>query len=332
MSLITKKCQDINVSVYFDQFCVLWVSADDVLHLLRLPASTLQSIAPRHKKCWVDFRCPNHCSHDGNKVFVDLYGLGNLCNRVNSQVSDYLMTLFVAEVYEERRRHRSCSPRRKSVSPRRRSPSPRRRSPSRRSPSPRRRRSRSRSRSRRRSSRCCPHHHHHHHHNHHTELLERIARQNDLIATNLNQLTVNNANQHLELSNLLNAIRLQQSTIGAQVAQILEAVEGLGDITGDFNRLLAEIDTRLTALSNNLLNAINQLSEQLRNELTGINAVLNNLSSSVTNINATLNNLLQAINGLNLGNIIAELQQTINNILDLLETILGILQPPLNKK
>jgi phage-related protein len=164
--------------------------------------------------------------------------------------------------------------------------------------------------------------------------LERIARQNDLILTNVNQLTVTNANQHLELSNLLNAIRLQQTTIAAQVGQILETVEGLGDITGDFTRLLAELDTRLAALSTTILNAINQLSDQLRNELTGINSVLNNLSSSVTNINATLNNLLQAINGLNLGTIVAELQQTVNTILELLETILGILQPniPLNKK
>ncbi|QNV47869.1 polyhedron envelope protein [Alphabaculovirus altersperidaniae] len=327
MSLITKKCQDINVSVYFDQFCVMWVSADDVLHLLRLPASTLQNIPQRHKKCWVDFRCPSHCSHDASKVFVDLYGLGNLCNRVNSQIADYLMTLFVAETYNDRRRNsrRSCSPRRRSrsPSPRRRSPSPRRRS-----------RSRSFSRGggrRRSSSRCCPHHHHHHHHNHHTELLERIARQNDLLITNVNQLTVTNANQHLELSNVLNAIRLQQATIAGQVAQILEAVEGLGDITGDFNRLLAEIDTRLAALSTTLLNAINQLSDQIRNELTGINSILNNLSSSVTNINATLNNLLQAINGLNLGGVVAELQQTVNTILELLETILSILQP-LNKK
>ena len=344
MSLISKKCQDINVSVFFDQFCVMWVSADDVLHLLRLPASTLQNIPQRHKKCWVDFRCPNHCSHDAAKVFVDLYGLGNLCNRVNSQIADYLMTLFIAESYEERRRHRSCSPRRRSPSPRRRSPSPRKQQ---RSPSPRRRsrsrsrrrssRRRSRSRSRRRSSsRCCHRHHHHHHqhHHHHTELLERIARQNDAIATNLNQLTVTNANQHLELSNLLNAVRLQQSTVAGQITQILETVEGLGDIGGDFNKLLTEIDNRLSTLSATLVNAINQLSEQLRNELTGINAVLNNLSSSVTNINATLNNLLQAVNNLNLGNVVAELQQTINTILNLLETILGILQPniPLNKK
>ncbi|CDG72798.1 Polyhedral envelope protein pep [Spodoptera exigua multiple nucleopolyhedrovirus] len=335
MWLISKKCQDINVSVFFDQFCVMWVSADDVLHLLRLPASTLQNIPQRHKKCWVDFRCPHHCSHDGGKVFIDLYGLGNLCNRVNSQIADYLMTVFVAESYNERRRdsRRSFSPRRRSPSPRRRSPSPRRRSPS-----PR-RRSRSRSGGgagrRRSSSRCCPRrHHHHHHHHHHTELLERITRQNDLILTSVNQLTVTNANQHLELSNILNALRLQQTTIAGQVAQILETVEGLGDITGDFTRLLAELDTRLAALSTTILNAINQLSDQLRNELTGINSVLNNLSSSVTNINATLNNLLQAINGLNLGTVVGELQQTVNTILDLLQTILGILQPniPLNKK
>ncbi|QAT90328.1 calyx/polyhedral envelope protein [Spodoptera exempta nucleopolyhedrovirus] len=327
MSLITKKCQDINVSAYFDQFCVLWVSADDVLHLLRLPVATLQTIQQRHKKCWVDFRCQqqHHCSHDANKVFIDLYGLGNLCNRVNSQIADYLMTVFVSEVYTERRRNsrRSCSPRRASKSPsRRRSNSPRRRSSG-----CRRRSRRSRSRSPRR---CCPSQHHHHH-NHQNELLDRIARQNDLIASNINQLTMTNSNQHLELSNLLNTIRLQNTTIANQVAQILENTEGLGEITGDFTRLLAEIDTRLATLTTTLLNAINQLSEQLRSDLTGINAILNNLSSSVTNINATLNNLLQAINGLNVGGLLTELQESIASILQLLESILGILQP-LNKK
>lgn len=369
MVLISKKCQDINVSVYFDQFCVLWVSADDVLHLLRLPSSVLQTIQQRHKKCWVDFRCPNHCSHDASKVFIDLYGLGNLCNRVNSPVADYLMTLFIAEVYLERGRagHRSPSPRRRSPSPRRCSPSPRRCSPS-----PRRRRSRSRcrsnsprrrsrshrrSRSRRRSvsprrrsrsrcrsvsprrrsrsrSRCCspPRRCCCRHHKHHTELLERIARQNDLLVTNVNQLGTTNANQHLELSNLLNAVRLQNVTVAGQVSRILEITENLGDLTGDFTKLLAEIDVRFSTLTKTLLGAINQLSEQVRNDLTAVNAVLNNLSSSVTNINATLNNLLQAVNGLNLGKVIDELQETINSILELLQTILGILQPLNTKK
>ncbi|ACI28756.1 agip54 [Agrotis ipsilon multiple nucleopolyhedrovirus] len=377
MSLISKKCQDINVSAFLDQFCVLWVSADDVLHLLRLPSSVLQTIQQRHKKCWVDFRCPTHCSHDATKLFVDLYGLGNLCNRVNSQIADYLMTLFVAEVYAEQgsNNRRSPPPRCRSPSPRRRSPSPRRRSPSprRRSLSPRRRhrsRSRCRSRSRRRSvsprrgsrsrsrhrsvsprrrslsprrrsrshsprccprPRCCPKPKCCWHHKHHTDLLERIARQNDQVVVTLNQLTVTNANQHLELSNLLNAIRLQNVTIGGQIAQILDAVQGLGDVGGDFTQLLSEIDTRLAALSASLLAAINQLAEQVRNDLSGINAVLNNLSSSVTNINATLNNLLQAVNGINLNEVIGELQQTVNTILELLQTILNILQP-INRK
>ncbi|WBB27281.1 PEP [Mythimna sequax nucleopolyhedrovirus] len=316
MSLFTKKCQDLNVSVYFDQLCILWVSADDVLSLLRLPSSSLQTIQQRHKKCWIDFRCQSQCSHDSSKLFIDLYGLGNLCNRVNSQISDYLMTLFVAEVYLEK--YREC---RRSPSPRHKSPSPRRRSRSRcRSPSPRRRS---------RSPRCCPHHHHHHH-NQNQELLERVARQNDTILNNLNQLTVNNANQHLELSNVLNAIRLQNVNIAAQIAQILDIVENqLGGIGGDIERLLTELDARFTALTNALTTAIAQLSDQLRNELTNINSILNNLTSSVTNINATLNNLLQAINGLDIGDLITDLTATINTILTQLETILGILNPNL---
>ncbi|AAZ38215.1 CALYX/PEP [Agrotis segetum nucleopolyhedrovirus A] len=341
MSVLTKKCQDINVSLFFDQCCILWVSADDVLNLLRLPHAVLQTVQPRHKKCWVDFRCSHHCSHDPNKIFIDLYGLGNLCNRVNSPVADYLMTLFVSEAYSENARgnRRSPSPRR---SPSRcRSPSPRRRSRSRCRPVSPRRRSRSRSRSprrrspsprrRSRSPRCCPQPRCCWHHKHHTGLLERVARQNDLLLTNLNQLSTTNANQHLELSNVLNAIRLQSVTTAAQVGQILETVQGLGEFDGDFTKLLAEIDARLAAQSSALQAALNQLAEQVRNDLSGITAILNNLTSSVTNINATLNNLLQAVNGLNLGGIIGELQETINTILDLLQTILNILQP-LNKK
>ncbi|AIE47834.1 calyx [Peridroma alphabaculovirus] len=323
MSLITKKVQESGVSAYLDSSLVLWVSADDVLQLLRLPQSVLQTVPARHRKCWVDFRCPNQCRYDNTKIFVDLFGLGILCNRCSSNTADYLMTLFVAEVYSDyfNCRRRSCSPRRRSVSPRRRRSS-------RRSVSPRRRRS---SRSPRRRRSCSPPHHHHHHDR---ELLERVARQNDLILSSLNTLSINSSNQHLELSNLLNAIRLQNVTIGTQVAQILAAIENLGDVTGDFDRLLAELDTRFNALTAALTAAITQLSDALRNELTNINSILNNLTSSVTNINATLNNLLQAINNLDIGELIGNLTATVNTILQLLETILGILQPniPLGKK
>lgn len=311
MSLISRKYQDLNVTAYLDQLDVFWVNAEDVLQLLRLPTGVLQTIAPRHKKCWTDFRCPNQCHFDANKVFIDLYGLGNLCNRVNSSCSDYLMTLFVAEVYRDcfpRRRSSNCRPRRRSSGGRRRSSGGRRRS----------------SFGRRRSSGCRPPHHHHNE-------LERIARQNEIILNTLNQLSLNNSNQHLELTNILNAIRLQNVSIAAQIAQILDILETqLGQITVDINRLLSELDARFATLTTTLLNAIAQLQESLRNDLSGINAILNNLASSITNINATLNNLLQAINALN----ITELTDLLNTILQLLEDILGILQPdiPLAKK
>jgi chromosome segregation ATPase len=159
-------------------------------------------------------------------------------------------------------------------------------------------------------------------------MLERITRQNDTILNNLNQLTVNNANQHLELSNLLNAIRLQNVNIAAQIAQILDIVENqLG--SGDIERILAELDARFAALTNTITSAITQLSNELRTELTNIKAILNNLTSSVTNINGTLNNLLQAVNALDIADLIAALTTSINTILQQLQAILEILNPPI---
>ncbi|AOL56835.1 calyx [Chrysodeixis includens nucleopolyhedrovirus] len=328
MSLLSRKYQDVDIAAYLDQSYVLWVSTDDVLQILRLPVSVLQTIAPRHKKCWTDFRCPTQCRFDASKVFVDLYGLGNLCNRVNSSCSDYLMTLFVAEIYRDclpRRRSSGCRPRRRSSGGRRRSSGGRRRSSGcRRRSSGGRRRS---SGGRRRSSCWRPPHHHHHH----NELLERISRQNEIILSTLNQLSLNNSNQHLELTNILNAIRLQNVAIAAQLTQLIETIDSqLGELTTDLRRLLNELDTRFAALTAALTNAIAQLQDSIRGDLIGINSILNNLTSSVTNINATLNNLLQAVNGLN----IEGLSTLLNTILALLEEILGILTPeiPLNKR
>lgn len=158
-------------------------------------------------------------------------------------------------------------------------------------------------------------------------MLERIARQNDIIINGVNQLTISNSNQHLELSNILNAIRLQNVNIAAQITQILEILENQPG-SGDIERILAELEARFTALTNAITSALAQLSNELRIELTNIKAILNNLTSSVTNINGTLNNLLQAVNALDIADLITALTTTINTILQQLQAILDILNSP----
>jgi Baculovirus polyhedron envelope protein, PEP, C terminus/Baculovirus polyhedron envelope protein, PEP, N terminus len=317
MSVISKKIHDIGVTVYVDPSWVLWLSAEDVLHLLKLPLSLLQTIPPRHKRCWIDLKCPTVYRFDNSKIFIDLYGLAILCNRVSSNACDYLMTQFIAEVYRDF--SALCNPR---ISSRRRSSRRVSRRRSSRCRSPIRRRSSCR-RSRRRSSRrrsSCRHHHH--------LLLDRIAKQNDTIINNLNQLTLTSSNQHLELQNLLNTIRLQNVTIINQTTQILSILETqLGEINNKLTQLISDLETRLEALAASLIATINQLTDNLRNDLTTINSILNNLTSSVTNINSTLNNLIQAINNLKVDDLLSTLLTQINRVLELLQQVLGILQP-----
>ncbi|ABY65835.1 polyhedral envelope protein [Orgyia leucostigma nucleopolyhedrovirus] len=302
--VLTKKIQDLPVTVFLDQSWVLWLCADDVLQLLRLPASVLQSIPSRHKKCWNDFRCGstgvNSCRLDGNRVFIDVYGLGNLCNRVNSAQSDYLCTLFIAETYKDACAQSSQSgngcfppaplpdfrplPDRDCVPDCNRPPN-------------------------------------------HTELLERILRQNDLIVNGLSQLCINNSNQHSEITNTLNSIKLQNVTITGQLTQIIDLIETqLSAISGDVKTILGEFDARLDTLLNAVNKALTQLQENVRNELTNINSILNNLTSSVTNINATLNNLLQILNNLDLGDL-TNINDTLTELKTVVDEILNILTP-----
>ncbi|AKC91659.1 calyx/pep [Lambdina fiscellaria nucleopolyhedrovirus] len=345
-SVITKKYQDLPITAFLDHSWVLWVCADDVLQLLRLPASVLQTVPGRHKRCWNDFSrtfnnqsaslnstavapttttttassslasaaaTPNFnntvsssnsalsCRFDNNRLFIDNYGLGNLCNRVNSSLSDYLATLFVAEVYREAAadEQNNCNGGGNNVLP------PYFPTPDCRPPFP--------------PPDCKPPPPH--------DILERISRQNDLILNGLGQMCINNTNQHLELSNLLTAIRLQNVTINGQLTQLLETLDSqLSTIVADVRVVLDRLDARFEALLVALESSLAKLQDVVRNELTGINSILNNLTSTVTNINCTLNNVLQAINALNLDALTGNVEEIQNNVRE----ILSILTPTIN--
>lgn len=294
-NIITKKVQDVSVCAFVDSCWVLWTSAEDVLQLLRLPSSVLQTIPLRHKKSWLDSRnggvggaasSVSSCQPDScrpERLFIDLYGLGNLCNRVNSNTSDYLCTVFVGECYRD-----NCGLLPQPLPP---------------LPPP--------------NNDCS------------RELLERIARQNDLIINSLSQLAITNANQHLELSNTLNAVRLQNVNISSQLAQLIDALETqLTALQNDLKTLLSNLDDRFNNLLQTLTRALTQLQDNVRNELTGLNAILNNLTSTVTNINATLNNVLQAIGNINPDGGLALIQEINTNV----DQILSILTPEILQK
>ncbi|ACF05391.1 PP34 capsid [Adoxophyes orana nucleopolyhedrovirus] len=305
MSLSLKKVQDygIPIPVFVDPNTYsAWVGAEEVLNILRLPSSALQSIPLRHRKCWLDFRnfynpnsnCSISCRWDGGKLFIDLYGLGNLCNRVTSNVADYLMTQFIGEIYRDY--YSECGqqqplqplpfpvPPQPPIAPDCRPP-----------------------------PQTLP-----------LELLERLNRQSDLIVNALNQLSINNSNQHLEINNQLNAIRLQNVTIAGQLTSILDILENqLGNVTSELSRLLSELDSRFDSFVQTLNTALNSLQDSVRNELTNINSILSNLTSTITNVNSTLANLLQAINNLNLSDLGTEL----DTILEIVQQILNVLTP-----
>ncbi|ABF47455.1 CALYX/PEP [Clanis bilineata nucleopolyhedrovirus] len=325
MSTYNRKFLDCNILVFVEPSWVVWVSVEEVLQILRLPNSIVQSIAPRHKKCYLDFNnhcnTNNNCRYDNNKLFVDLYALGFLCSKVTSQAADQLMTCFIADLYRElccdderRARRRSSSPRcrRRSSSRRRSSPSRRRRSSSPRPcPLP-------------KPPHCCPHHHHHggHNHNDNRETLDRLVRQNDLIMSAVNQLNVSNSNQHLEITNQLNAIRLQNVNTSNQLTALADALEKqIATIASEIERLLGDVDRRFDQLLAALTAALAQLQDAVRNELTNVNAILNNLTSSVTNINATLNNILQTLSNLDLDGLSALLNTLLSNVQEILDIL-----------
>lgn len=159
------------------------------------------------------------------------------------------------------------------------------------------------------------------------ESLEKICHQNDLLVNSVNQITLNQSNQFLELSNALCAVR-------AQNAQILTTLECVKDtILKRLNALICEIKThlpdqsaQLEEMTATLLEAINAVQLTLKSELNSTNSILTNLASSITNINTTLNNLLTAIEDISVGGgLTDEERATLNSILDLVTDIKNIL-------
>nr|AMO27991.1 PP34 [Lymantria dispar multiple nucleopolyhedrovirus]AMO65619.1 pep [Lymantria dispar multiple nucleopolyhedrovirus] len=293
-NVLTKKIHDVGVLHFLDAAYVLWVSIDEVVQLLRLPANIANGIHTRHKKCWNDFRGGGGGGGgsrvDGTRAFVDLYGLGYLCNRTNSTLADYLCTLFVAEAYRD-----ACCAQPPAPFPDYNASPPDCRPPL--PPQP----------------PCKPND---------SELLDRIVRQNDLILNGLNQLCLNHSNHHFELSNILNSIKLQNVNIINQLSQIFDdgVLSGLDE---KLSRLIADLDGHFADFGSALDAALAQLQDSLRNDLTNINSILANLTSSLTNINSTINNLLQTLQNLGLGEVSAKL----NDVQSTVDRILGVLTP-----
>ncbi|AOT85493.1 calyx/pep [Cyclophragma undans nucleopolyhedrovirus] len=162
------------------------------------------------------------------------------------------------------------------------------------------------------------------------DALEKIGHQNDLLVNGVNQITLNQSNQFLELSNTLCAVR-------AQNAQILTTLECVKDtILNRLNALICEIKTQfpdqsaqLEQMTATLLEAINAVQLTLKSELNNTNSILTNLASSITNINTTLNNVLAAIENISDGGggggLTDEEHETLNSISDLVTDIKNIL-------
>ncbi|AJD09190.1 major polyhedral calyx protein [Condylorrhiza vestigialis mutiple nucleopolyhedrovirus] len=154
------------------------------------------------------------------------------------------------------------------------------------------------------------------------DALDKLAHQNDLLINSVNQISLNQSNQFLELR--------------TQYAQILTALENAKDtILNRLNVLVDEIKAALPDQSaqlqeqiDKLLEAINVVAQTLRNEMNNTNSILTNLASSITNINSTLNNLLTAIEGITggEGGGLSDVdRQKLNDVLDLVTEIRSIL-------
>nr|QNN89401.1 polyhedron calyx protein [Spilarctia obliqua nucleopolyhedrovirus] len=157
------------------------------------------------------------------------------------------------------------------------------------------------------------------------DALEKIGHQNDLLVNGINQISLNQSSQFLELSNALNTLKTQS-------AQILAAIEASKDallvrlnaLIDEIKNALPDLTGQLDNLAKELIDAINGVSQTLRSELNNTNSILTNLASSITNINGTLNNLLNAVENIEGGLSPAD-SQKLNDVLDLVTEIRSIL-------
>ncbi|QDL57019.1 PEP [Dione juno nucleopolyhedrovirus] len=294
-----------NNNVMFDDASVMWIDADYIYQNFKTPLSTFQqilfSIPSKHRKMINDIGGPSSCpfppTNSTIKYMVDVYGAAVLALRCPCVFSDQLLTTFIANNYLSycnRQRPPSCTP------PQPPCPPP---------PQP--------------PFDCTQ--------NQILDALEKLTRQSDLTINSLNQISLNQSNQFLELSNTLNLVR-------AQNAQILASLETTKDaILNRFNTLVDELkaalpdqSAQLQQLADKLLDAINAVAQTLRNEMNNANSILTNLASSITNINGTLNNLLSAVEGIVSGNgggdgLNDADRERLNSVLELVTEIRNIL-------
>lgn len=160
------------------------------------------------------------------------------------------------------------------------------------------------------------------------DALEKLARQSDLVVNSLNQISLNQSNQFLELSNTLNTVRAQNAQILAALETTKDAIlTRLNALVDDIKAALPDQSAQLQELADKLLDAISSVAQTLRGEMNNTNSILTNLASSITNINSTLNNLMAAIEGIggDGGGLGDADRQALNEVLSLVTEIRNIL-------
>nr|UIX56153.1 Calyx [Hyphantria cunea nucleopolyhedrovirus]UIX56299.1 Calyx [Hyphantria cunea nucleopolyhedrovirus] len=284
-------CMVPNNSVMYDDASVMWIDSEYIFQNLKMPQSTFQqilfSIPSKHRKMINDIgtSCPFPPGNNTVKYMVDIYGAAVLALRCPSLFSDQLLTTFIANNYMS-----YCSRQRPCPPP----PPP---------PQP--------------PFDCAQ--------RQIMDALEKIGHQNDLLVNGINQISLNQSTQFLELSNALNTLKTQS-------AQILAAIEAskdalllrLNTLFDEIKNALPDLTGQLDNLAKELIDAINGVSQTLRSELNNTNSILTNLASSITNINGTLNNLLVAVENIEGGLSPAD-SQKLNDVLELVTEIRSIL-------
>lgn len=247
--LITKTVQDVPIPVYID-VSKLWVGADDIFKVLHVQPFII-GIPPQHRQYWYDFK--NYNKLEGNKLFVDLYGLSVICHKSNNPLASYLLTQFVGDVYADYYLNQpvSSSPNGSSNN--------------------------------NNCSTCKPI-------DNNVEIAsEKISKQYELILNTLNQLCVNNNGQFAEFNNQVSAVRLQNNTISSQINAVHDVMSN--KLVSDIEKLSSQtaLGQQQTLQAVNTNDSL--LKQVLKNENTNTNSILSNLASSVTNMTTTLGNL-----------------------------------------
>ncbi|AAK85680.1 PEP [Epiphyas postvittana nucleopolyhedrovirus] len=288
-------CMTPNNNVMFDDASVLWIDADYIFQNSKMPVSTFQqllfSIPSKHRKMINDIGNPPSCSFPPNNTTVK-YMVNIYGAAVLALRCPSLFSDQLLTTFVANNYMSYCSRQRPCPQP---------------PPVP--------------QFDCAQ--------RQIMDALEKLGHQNELLITGVNQISLNQSNQFLELSNMLNALR-------SQTAQILTNLENARDaIINRINALVDEIkdalpdqSEQLQELADKLSDAINAVAQTLRNEMNNTNSILTNLASSITNINSTLNNLLAAIEGITGGEgggLEEADRQNLNSILNLVTEIRNIL-------